>query len=115
MKNTNEFKKWSKDRAAKYVYDLKEQNSISYEWHLSEDGTEATLIELFVDSDGMMERLGNHMASPLATEVFEQVDITSVLCLGNAKPDAIEALSAWGAKFSNHHCGYNRSEVVNVR
>ena len=115
VKNTNEFKKWSKDRAAKYVYDLKEQNSISYEWHLSEDGTEATLIELFVDSDGMMERLGNHMASPLATEVFEQVDITSVLCLGNAKPDAIEALSAWGAKFSNHHCGYNRSEVVTAR
>ncbi len=29
VKNTNEFKKWSKDRAAKYVYDLKEQNSIS--------------------------------------------------------------------------------------
>jgi len=55
------------------------------------------------------------MASPLATEVFEQVDITSVLCLGNAKPDAIEALSAWGAKFSNYHCGYNRSEVVTAR
>jgi hypothetical protein len=61
---------------------------------MSEDGTAATLIKLFVDSDGMMERLGNHMASPLATEVFEQVDITSVLCLSNAKPNAIETLPA---------------------
>ena len=112
VKNTNNFKKWSKDRASKYVYDLKEQNTISYEWHLSADGTEATLIESFIDSDSMMVRLANHGASPLATEVFEHVDITSVLCLGNAKPDAIDALSAWGAKFHAHHCGYNRGEIV---
>ena len=62
----------------------------------------------------MMVRLGNHMASPLATEVHEQVDITGVLCLGNAKQDAIEALSAWGATFHSHHSGYNR-ELVGPR
>ena len=45
VKDTESFKTWTKDRAAKYVYDLKEENSISYEWHISEDGTEATLIE----------------------------------------------------------------------
>ena len=72
---------------------------------MSQDGTKVTLMELFVDCDGMMERLVNHMASPLAREVFEQVDTTSMLCLGNAKQDAIETLSAWRAKFSNHHCG----------
>ena len=115
VKNAAEFKKWSKDRASKYVYELKEQNSISYEWHLSADGTEATLIESFIDSDSMMVRLANHGASPLASEVFEHVDITSVLCLGNAKPDAIDALSAWGAKFHAHHCGYNRGEIVAPR
>ena len=74
-----------------------------------------TLIESFMDSDSMMVRLANHGASPIATEVFEQVDINSVLCLGNAKQDAIEALSAWGTNFQKHHCGYNRSEVVNPR
>ena len=52
---------------------------------------------------------------PISTEVFEQVDIKSVLCLGNAKQDAIDALSAWGANFQRHHCGYNRGEVVNPR
>ena len=111
IKDTDSFKTWSKDRAVKYVYDLKEKNSISYEWHISEDGSEATLIESFVDSDAMMVRLGNHAASPLATEVFEHVDITGVLCLGNAKQDAIDALSAWGARFRSHHCGYNRETV----
>ena len=37
VKNAAEFKQWSKGRASKYVYELKEQNSISYEWHLSID------------------------------------------------------------------------------
>ena len=63
----------------------------------------------------MMVRLANHGASPLATEVFEHVDIESVLCLGNAKQDAMDALSACGAKFHAHQCGYNRGEIVAPR
>jgi len=82
---------------------------------VSTDCSQATLIESFMDSDSMMVRLANHGASPIATEVFEQVDIDSVLCLGNAKQDAIDALSAWGAIFQRHHCGYNRSEIVHPR
>ena len=109
VKNAETFKKWSKDRAAKYVYDLEEENSLSYEWHISDDVTEATLIEAFVDSDSIMVRLGNHAASPLATEIHEQVEITGVLCLGNAKQDAIDALSAWGAIFHAHHAGFHKS------
>ena len=114
VKDVDAFKVWSKDRAAKYVYELKEANSISYEWHISADGTEATLIESFIDSDAMMTRLGNHAASPLATEVTDLLDFKSILCLGNAKKDAIEALSAWGAQFRSHHSGYNR-EIVGPR
>ena len=103
-----EFKKWARDRASKYVYDLKEENSISYEWHLSDDDKEATLIESFLDSDGAMQRLSNHAASPLASEVFEVVDIKGVFCFGNAKQDLIETLTAWGAKFQRHFCGYHK-------
>ena len=112
VKDIEGFKTWTRDRAAKYVYELKEENSISYEWHISEDGSEATLIEAFKDSDAMMVRLGNHAASPLASEVLELIDITDVLCLGNAKPNAVEALSAWGARFRSHHSGYNREIVA---
>ena len=111
VKDVDSFKTLFRDRAAKYVYDLKEENSISYEWHISGDGTEATLIESFVDSDAMMVRLGNHAASPLATEVMEHVNITEVCCLGNSKQHAIEALSAWGARFRSYHSSYNR-EIV---
>ena len=60
----------------------------------------------------MMERLGNHAASPLVSEVLELVDITDVLCLGNEKPNAIETLSTWGARFRSHHSGYNRKIVA---
>ena len=112
VKDIERFKTWARDRAAKYVYELKEENSISYEWHISEDGSEATLIEAFTDSDAMMIRLGNHAASPLASEVLELIDITEVLCLGNVKPNAVETLSAWGARFRSHHSGYNREIVA---
>ena len=59
VKNSGEFKKWTRDRASKYVYDLKEENSISYEWHLSADGNQATLIESFIDSDMYLMFLKN--------------------------------------------------------
>ena len=112
VKDIEGFKSWARDRAAKYVYDLNEENSISYEWHISKDGSEATLIEAFTDSDALVVRLGNHAASPLASEVLELINITDVLCLGNAKPDAVETLSAWGARFRSHHSGYNREIVA---
>ena len=104
----DEFQKWARDRASKYVFDLKEEKSVSYEWHLSDDNTEATLVESFVDSDGAMQRLSNHAASPIATEVLEQVDIKGVLCFGNAKQDLIDTLTAWGAKFQRQFCGYHK-------
>ena len=44
---------WIKDRSAKYVFELKEEKGISFEWFLSDDNTEATLIESYVDSDGV--------------------------------------------------------------
>ena len=106
--NPDEFQKWARDRASKYVFGLKEEKSISYEWYLSDDKVEATLIESFVDSDAAMQRLENHAASPIAAEVMEHVDIKSVLCFGNAKNDLIDTLTAWGAKFQHHFCGYHK-------
>ena len=107
--NPDEFKKWARDRASKYVYDLKEENSISYEWHLSDDDKEATLVESFVNSDGAMQRLNNHMSSPIAEEVMEEVEIKEWLVFGNAKQDLIDALTPFGAKFMRQHCGFNHS------
>ena len=100
---------WIKDRSAKYVFELKEEKGISFEWFLSDDNTEATLIESYVDSDGAKQRIENHAASPIATEVLEHFDITGFHVFGNAKKDLIEMLSAWGAKFNRFAGGFNHS------
>ena len=105
--DANEFLTWSKERAAKYVFNLKEGKTISYEWHLSDDNSEATLVESFIDSDGAMQRLNNHMSSTIAEEVMQHVDIKEWLVFGNSKQDLIDALTPFGAKFKRQHCGFN--------
>ena len=105
--DANEFLTWSKERAAKYVFNLKEEKTISYEWHLSDDNSEATLVESFIDSDGAMQRLNNHMSSPIAEEIMQYVDIKEWLVFGNSKQDLIDALTPFGAKFKRQHCGFN--------
>ena len=106
--DANEFLTWSKERAAKYVFNLKEEKTISYEWHLSDDNSEATLVESFIDRDGAMQRLNNHMSSPIAEEVTQHVDIKEWLVFGNSKQDLIDALTPFGAKFKRQHCGFNQ-------
>ena len=107
--DVNEFQTWAKNRAVKYVFNLKEEKTISYEWHLSDDNSEATLVESFIDSDGAMQRLNNHMSSPIAEEVTQHVDIKEWLVFGNSKQDLIDALTPFGAKFKKHHSGFNHS------
>ena len=106
--DANEFRKWANERATKYVFDLKEEKTISYEWYLSDDNSEATLVESFIDSDGAMQRLNNHMSSPIAEEVMNHVDIKEWLVFGNSKQDLIDALTPFGAKFKRQHCGFNQ-------
>ena len=105
----DEFKNWVKNRSSKYVLDLKEEKLISYEWHLSDDGKQATLVELLVDSDGYTQRLKNHLASPIAAEVTELVDFKGWHIFGNAKPDLIEALKPMGTTFQSYFFGLNHS------
>ena len=71
---------WIKERSAKYVFELKEEKGVSFEWFLSDDNTEATIIESYLDSDGAKQRLENHAASPIASEVLEHFDITGAHC-----------------------------------
>ena len=107
--NPEEFKKWIKDRASKYVFELKEENTISYEWFLSDNGKKATLVECYTNSDATVQRFKNHGASPIANEVMEFVDFEAVYCFGNPKEGLREMLGAWGAIIQNHFCGFNHS------
>ena len=104
-----EFKKWIKERASKYVFELKEENTISYEWFLSDNGKKATLVERYTNSDATVQRFKNHGASPIASEVVEFVDFEAVYCFGNPKDDLREMLGGWDAIIQNHFCGFNHS------
>ena len=100
---------WIKDLSAKYVFELKEEKGLSFEWFLSDDNTEATLIESYVDSDGAKQRIENHVASPIATEVLEHFDITGAHCFGTMNNDFIEMFNAWGGNFNRYVGGFNHS------
>ena len=82
--NPDEFKSWVKNRSSKYVLGLNEEKLISYEWHFSDDGNEATLVELLKDSDGYMQRLENHLVSPIAKEISDLVEFKGWHIFGNA-------------------------------
>ena len=107
--NPDDLKDWVKNRSSKYVLDLNEDKLISYEWHFSDDGKEATLVELLVDSDGYMQRLKNHLASPIAAEITDLVEFKGWHIFGDAKPDLKEALQPMGATFQSYFFGFNHS------
>ena len=108
--NPDEFKNWVKNRSSKYVLDLKEEKLISYEWHISDNGKEATLVERLVDSDGYMQRLKNHLDSPIAAEITDLIDFKGWHIFGNAKPDLMKALQPMGATFQSYFFGFNHSK-----
>ena len=79
----------------------------SFEWFLSDDDTEATLIESFEDSDGAKQRAENLFASPIATEWAERFDPTNMIVAGNVKQDLFELLTPMGSKFHRYAGGFN--------
>lgn len=78
-----------KERSAKYTFDLKEEKTMSFEWFLSDDNTETTLIESFEDSDSAKQRAENLFASPIAKEWAERFDHTNMIVAWNVKQDLI--------------------------
>ena len=105
----DEFKNWVKNRSSKYVLDLNEEKLISYEWHFSDDWKEATLVELLLDSDGYMQRLKNHLASPIAAEITDLLEFKGWHIYGTDKPDLMDALKPTGATFQSYFFGFNQS------
>ena len=75
--DSDEARRWIKDRSVKYTQDLQEEKTLSFEWFVSQDGKEATLIESFTDSDGAKQRAENLLASPIAQEWSEKFESTN--------------------------------------
>ena len=105
--DADEAKQWIKDRSAKYTFDLKEEKTMSFEWYLNNDETEATLIESFEDSDGLKQRFENLMAGPIVPEWSERFELKYMMVFGNVKKDVMELLSPFGATFHTFAGGFN--------
>ena len=56
-----------------------------------------------------MQRLKNHVASPIAAEITDLVDFKGWHIYGNAKQDLKEALQPMGASFQSYFFGFNHS------
>ena len=106
--DANEATNWIKNRSVKYTKDLQEEKTLSFEWFVSADGTEATLIESFLDSDGAKKRAENLLASPIAQEWGERFEPTNWIVGGSVKQDLIDLLAPMGAKFHKYMDGFNK-------
>ena len=65
---SDEATKFIESRSVKYAKKLQKEKTHSFEWFVSADGKEATLIESFSDNDGVKQRVENRLASPIAQE-----------------------------------------------
>ena len=99
---------WIKTRSVNYTKDLQEEKTLSFEWFVSADGKEATLIESFTDSDGAKQRAENLLASPIAQEWGERFEPTNWIVGGSVKQDLIDLLAPMGAKFYKYMDGFNK-------
>ena len=106
--DSDEARRWIKDRSVKYTQDLQEEKTLSFEWFVSQDGKEATLIESFTDSDGAKQRAENLLASPIAQEWSERFEPTNWIVSGNAQQDLIDFLTSMGTKFHIYMDYFNK-------
>ena len=104
-----EAEKWMKEGSATFVFNLKEEKTKYFEWYLSDDNTEATLIESYDDSDGAKKRVENHMASPAAEEFMDRFEPLAWNYFGNVKQDLIDLTTPLGAKFQRYVGGFNHT------
>ncbi len=85
---------------------VNEPNSLVYEYHINEDGTECHLLETFIDSDAFMVHLANvgHMFDTL----FESATMTRAKIYGSPSAELKQALDPLGVDYFSHLNGIQR-------
>ena len=88
---------------------LNEPNTLVYEYHINEDGTECHLLETFKDSDAFVVHLGN--VGHLFDTLFESAIMTRAKIYGNPSTELQQALEPLGVEYFAHLNGIVRSSV----
>ena len=88
---------------------MTEPNTLVYEYHINEDGTECHLLETFKDSDAFMVHLGN--VGHLFDTLFGSAIMTRAKIYGNPSTELQQALDPLGVEYFAHLNGIERSSV----
>jgi quinol monooxygenase YgiN len=80
--------------------DANEPNALVYEWHISEDGSECHLLEIFKDSNAFMVHLGN--ASDMFGILWELAPLTGFKIYGSPSAELKQALDPVGIQYFAH-------------
>ena len=88
------------------ITELNEPNTLVYEYHINEDGTECHLLETFKDSDAFMTHLGNvgHMFDTL----FQFATMTRAKIYDSPSDELQESLDPLGVEYFGHFNGVTR-------
>ena len=100
---------WIKDRMVRATSDFEEEKTRRFEWFLSADKANATLIEVFEDSEGALTRVQNLMASPIAPEWIDRFEIDSLTVLGDVGDDLQDALASMAPDVRTFAGGFTRT------
>ena len=88
------------------ITDVNEPNTLVYEYHINEDGTECYLLETFKDSDAFMVHLGN--VGHLFDTLFESATMTRAKIYGIPSAELQQALDPLGVEYFAHLNGIER-------
>jgi hypothetical protein len=108
-----DMQKWIVERAVPGTHKCDEPKTMRFDWYLSEDGKEVTMLEMFEDSDGALTRGKNLFASaedkelPLLPEWMERLEPTSFKVYGAVSEELKEFTSTYmGATFPEYAGGF---------
>ena len=88
------------------ITNLNEPNTLVYEYHINEDGTECHLLETFKDSDAFMVHLGN--VGHLFDTLFESATMIRAKIYGSPSAELQQALDPLGVQYFAHFNGVTR-------
>jgi quinol monooxygenase YgiN len=97
-----------KELAGGYVAAVEENEpgTTTYQWYLAEDDSKCLLLEMFTDSDALLQHLAN--VGPSLPDLLAVAPITRVEVMGTPSDEAREALDGLGASYHSHLTGFQR-------
>ena len=83
-----------------------EPGTLTYDWWLSEDGSQGLAVELFRDSGALVTHMGDH--APLVADLLDAASVVSLKVLGEPTGEGRAAIEAAATAFYSPLGGIER-------